>query len=236
MPNGQHLWSEQDDGTQAVAPGELILILVNAVKQLAAEVAGLKANRETQAMGCGCGERRQIGGEMVSALRRGDTAALKQHMGEMASSLGQRYQRPARQPELAAGTEADPRAASLPCAQVLMASALVLGVDTSRLFTVSNAIQVSRSDIDRALPIEVNNSGHRCSTTSSARSRATSPRCRHRSSPPPSPVGGEQHAAALRHHLGRQHGHLRRRGSRSATRRCARSAVRATASSTGSST
>ena len=47
MPNGQHLWSVQDDGTQAVAPGELILILVNAVKQLAAEVAGLKANRET---------------------------------------------------------------------------------------------------------------------------------------------------------------------------------------------
>jgi hypothetical protein len=42
MPDGQHLWSERDDGTQAVAPGELIPILVNAVKQLAAEVATLK--------------------------------------------------------------------------------------------------------------------------------------------------------------------------------------------------
>lgn len=41
-----------------------------------------------------------------------------------------------------------------------IATSLVLGVDTSRLFTVSNAIQVSRSDIERALPIEVNNSGH----------------------------------------------------------------------------
>ena len=43
MPDGQHLWAEQDSGAQALAPGELIPILVNAVKQLAAEVAALKA-------------------------------------------------------------------------------------------------------------------------------------------------------------------------------------------------
>ena len=39
-------------------------------------------------MGCGCKERRAIGGNMVGALRRGDNAALRQHMGEMAQSLG----------------------------------------------------------------------------------------------------------------------------------------------------
>jgi hypothetical protein len=41
MPTGQHLWDERD-GVQMVAAGELIPILVNAVKELAAEVAMLK--------------------------------------------------------------------------------------------------------------------------------------------------------------------------------------------------
>lgn len=45
LPDGQHLWSTRDDGTQAVAPGELILILVNAVKELAAEIAVLKQSK-----------------------------------------------------------------------------------------------------------------------------------------------------------------------------------------------
>jgi len=39
-------------------------------------------------MGCGCKERRAIGTNMVGALRRGDRTALRQHMGEMAASLG----------------------------------------------------------------------------------------------------------------------------------------------------
>ena len=45
LPNGQHLWSEHRDGTQALAPGALIPILVNAIKELATEVATLKARR-----------------------------------------------------------------------------------------------------------------------------------------------------------------------------------------------
>jgi hypothetical protein len=44
LPNGQHLWAERD-GVQTLAPGELIPILVNAVKQLAAEVASLKGRQ-----------------------------------------------------------------------------------------------------------------------------------------------------------------------------------------------
>ena len=42
MPDGQHLWSLRDDGVQALAPGELIPILVNAIRELAAEIAILK--------------------------------------------------------------------------------------------------------------------------------------------------------------------------------------------------
>ena len=43
VPDGQHLWSEQN-GVQTIAPAELIPILVNAIRELAAEVANLKAN------------------------------------------------------------------------------------------------------------------------------------------------------------------------------------------------
>lgn len=39
-------------------------------------------------MGCGCKERRAIGGSLINAFRRGDSAAMRQHMGAMASSLG----------------------------------------------------------------------------------------------------------------------------------------------------
>lgn len=45
VPDGQHLWSDLG-GVQALAPSELIPILVNAVKELAAEVYALKAAKQ----------------------------------------------------------------------------------------------------------------------------------------------------------------------------------------------
>lgn len=42
VPNGQHLWEQRDDGVQTLAPADLVPILVNAIKQLNAEVQALK--------------------------------------------------------------------------------------------------------------------------------------------------------------------------------------------------
>ena len=44
VPDGQHLWDVKD-GVEEVAPGELIPILVNAVRELAAEIDALKRAR-----------------------------------------------------------------------------------------------------------------------------------------------------------------------------------------------
>ena len=46
IPSSYTIWNTRSDGTQGLAPGELVIPLVNAVKELAAENASLKARIE----------------------------------------------------------------------------------------------------------------------------------------------------------------------------------------------
>ena len=46
IPDTYGVWNTKSDGTQGLAPGELVIPLVNAVKELAAENASLKARIE----------------------------------------------------------------------------------------------------------------------------------------------------------------------------------------------
>ena len=150
---------------------------------------------------------------MVSALRRGDTAALKQHMGEMASSLGNDISGLRAQPQLAAGTEADSSRGPSTCASsdgVRRWCSGSIRPGYSRYptqYRSAAAISIGRC------PSRSTTAATSCSTTSSARSRVTSPRCRHRSLPPPSPaVRRARCCRASSITSRRQHGHLRRVG------------------------